>query len=298
MKKLIFLLFICLQTGAQTISFKGKLLDKETNKPVVYANISFLKMNAGISSLEDGTFNLEIDKKLLQEKIHISCLNYKDTIVLADNLQQKTLFLQPKSFELNEVVISKKVDRELEVNKIKARKVKTSMIGTADFPWTVARYFEFKKEYEKTPYLKNVIIFLSTRENRKAKFKVRVFSKDSITGFPKDDLIIENLIVDVSQKEKKVVLDLSKYDLEIPKKGVFISLERLNIPYNIYDYVFKYKDSISKKVKRVAPDFGAIPVYNEKRYMFKKGKWYSSENDIIYYKDKTLVPAISLTLSI
>jgi hypothetical protein len=126
---------------------------------------------------------------------------------------------------------------------------------------------------------------------------VRIYSKDSITGFPNEDLIKDNLIVSVGKKEQRIVLETSKYDIEIPKNGIFVSLERLNIPYNTYEDVYKYKDSISEKVTRVAPDFGGFPVFNEKRYSFKKGIWYAAEKDIIYYKGKTIVPAISLTLS-
>ena len=296
MKIIIFLLFICSQAFSQTINFKGKLLDKKTDEPIVYANISFLKTNTGISSLEDGTFSLEIEESLLKEKVHISCLNYKDTIVFAKELYNKTLFLEAKSFELDEVVISRKVDKEIIVNKIKKRKVKVALIGTGKFPWTVARYFEFKKEYKETPYLKNAIIFLSNREKRKAKFKVRVLTKDSIYDLPKDDLIKEILLVSVDEKDIKVVLDLSKYDIEIPEKGLFIALERLHIPENFYEDVFNYKDSISEKVIRVAPNFGGVLDGSFPKYVYRRGKWSSTKKGI-GYKEERIVPAISLTLS-
>jgi hypothetical protein len=68
MKKLIFLFFVSLQIFSQKVQFKGKLLDKNTSEPIAYANISFLKTNLGISSQENGAYNLEMDKKLLQEK--------------------------------------------------------------------------------------------------------------------------------------------------------------------------------------------------------------------------------------
>lgn len=261
----------------------------------MYANISFLKANTGISSDENGTFNLSIDKKLLNEKVHISCLNYKDTIVFAKELQKKILFLEPKKIELDEIVISKKVDREIVVSKIKKRKV--NLIGTFKNPWTVARFFDFNREYEETPYLKKIFIFLSKYDRRKAKIRIRIFSKDSITGLPKDDLVKENLIVDVTKKQRKIDFDMSRYDIEIPKTGFFIALERLHIPYNFYEDIFKYKDKPDEKVTRVAPDFGGVLVANEYSYTYIKGKWKSFKHNISSFKGKTLVPAISLTLS-
>ena len=47
----------------------------------------------------------------------------------------------------------------------------------------------------------------------------------------------------------------------------------------------------------MAPDFGGVAVFDEKRYTYRKGKWFSQEKEISYYKGKTIVPAISLTLT-
>ena len=96
-------LLVSLQVIGQQSIFKGKLADKISKEPVVYANISFFNSDKGISSQEDGTFRMYIDEKLLKSKIHISCLNYKDTVLLAEDLQGKTLFLEPKVIELDEL---------------------------------------------------------------------------------------------------------------------------------------------------------------------------------------------------
>ena len=93
MKKLLFFLFISTQLFSQRINFEGKLVDAKTQEPIVYANVSFLNSDKGISSNEDGTFLMNLNKKYLDSKVHISCLNYKDTVVVAKDLYKKTLFL-------------------------------------------------------------------------------------------------------------------------------------------------------------------------------------------------------------
>jgi hypothetical protein len=286
MKNIIFLLFICSQTYGQTINFTGKLLDKETNKPVVYANISFLKMNAGISSLEDGTFNLEIDKKLLQEKIHISCLNYKDTIVLVENLQQKTLFLQPKSFELNEVVISKRKNKKVIIDKVKRRvfPLHSNEIRL------IGKYFSNK--LENTFFIDRIDIYFPKRDSQKAKFRIRLFSVDELTGKPNEDVLNENIPISIEKGEKKVTLNLENYYLQFPKNGIYVVFEKLLIPENVYEWSFNNKN----KEKYYAPVIGLT---KSKEYInlnkicyFNKGNWYFVPDD------KSLsVPAISLTLS-
>ena len=206
MKKLIFLFFISSQMFSQNVQFKGKLLDKNTNEPIAYANISFVKTNLGISSQVNGVFNLEIDKQLLQEKVHISCLNYKDTILLAKQLQQKTLFLQPKSFELNEIIISKKVDRELVIDKYKRKELNSGFGALKNSPWIVTKFFDYNMEYKKTPYLKNVTFYIGEFPKAKSgKFRVRFFSVDSLTSKPKDDFIQNQIIVNVKKRELKLI---------------------------------------------------------------------------------------------
>ena len=298
MKKLLLLLFVCSNSFSQTINFKGKLLDKETNKPVVYANVSFLKSNIGISSLEDGTFNLEIDRKLLKEQLHISCLNYKDTVVLASSLQNKTLFLQPKSFELDEVVISRKVDREIVIDKYKRRDIKSSFGSTRGHPWIITKYFPYKEEYKNTPYLKEVwVYFGSVFDRQKSKFRIRFYKKDKETGKPSNDIIREGIIAFSRKIDGKVKVDVSEYDIELPREGLFIGLERLHIPYNFYEYNYTKEGSRKKYVsKSLAPSFGATYT-NDSIHIYSKGKWNDFYIPQKIYEGYQIQPAISLTLS-
>ena len=298
MKKLLLLLFVCSQSFSQTINFKGKLLDKETNKPVVYANVSFLKSNRGISSLEDGTFNLEIDRNLLKEQLHISCLNYKDTIVLASNIQNKTLFLQPKSFELAEVVVSRKVDRELVIDKYKRRDIKSSFGALRGHPWIITKYFPYKKKYKNTPYLNEIwVYFGSLISRKKSKFRIRFYKKDIKTGKPSDDIIREGILAFSRKIDGKVKVDVSKYDIEFPKEGFFIGLERLHIPYNFYEYSYKKEGSRKKYVsKSLAPSFGATYA-KDSILIYSKGKWRDFYFPQKIYEGYQIQPAISLTLS-
>ncbi|MGB0879773.1 MAG: carboxypeptidase-like regulatory domain-containing protein [Polaribacter sp.] len=298
MKKTILLFFICCQTFSQKTIFKGKLLDKETNKPVVYANISFLKSNQGISSQEDGTFNLKIDQKILKEKIHISCLNYKDTIVFAKNLQNNTLFLTLKEIELDEIVIAKKIDREFVVDKYRRRHIKSTFRGLDKYPTIISKYFNYNEAYKNTPYLKEVIVYFGAMiSRRKSKFRIRFFKVDLKTGNPSEDLIKNEIIAYSSKIDGKIKVDVSKFDIEFPKEGFFIGLERLHIPYNLYEFTYTIEGSKKKhKQINVAPNFGIIQTKDTMK-IFHKGKWFDFYYPSIFHKNMSIKPAISLTLS-
>lgn len=291
MKKIVLLLLCSSSLFGQKIILNGKLLDKDTGKPVVYANISFIDIQKGVSSLEDGGFSLEVTNEDLKRKVHISCLNYKDTIVQAKDLNKKIVYLTPESYQLEEIVLSnkRKKDLELELKKIRKKDLKIGFGGRVEKPWTIARYFEYEEKYEQTPYLKKITVFTKKYGRRKAKFRVRIFTKNELTGLPEEDLLKENIIVSMGKGDKKAQIDVSEYDIEMPKTGFFVALERLHIPYNFYEYKLKYKDGEVRKVMGVSPDFGSVAAKNEKLFTYLGGKWFSRKGKI--------VPAISVTLS-
>lgn len=298
MKKIILLFFISSQVFSQKINFKGQLLDKETKQPIVYANISFLKSNIGISSTEKGTFNLEIEKKLINEKIHISCLNYNDTIVFAKDLQNKTLFLKSKYIELDEIVISKKVDKELIVDKYKRKDIKSTFGASRDNPWIITKYFPFKDKYKNTPYLNEVWVYFGAMIMRKkSKFRIRFYKKDPKTNKPSIDLLNEDIIAYSRKIDGKVKINISKYNLIFPKDGLFIGLERIHIPYNFYEYNYTMEGSKKKYLaKAVSPSFGAT-YSKDTIFIFSTGKWRKFFSPKEFHKGNQIQPAISLTLT-
>lgn len=277
--------------GQRTL-FKGKLADVTNKKPVVYANISFLDSDKGISSTENGTFEMYISKAMLNSKVHISCLNYQDTIVLAKEVQGKTLFLTPKTMQLNEIVITKKVDRKVVLDRVRKKVVNMHSKGLR----MLAKYFPYDKKYSCCPYITKINIHFPKRQNRQSKFRFRIFSKDSITGMPKDDLLMENIPITISRGDTEVNLDLTAYDIEMPKNGFFIAFEKLFIPFNEYgmnpndpDSEVFYSPVVgiskSKGFKRVARNF-----------VYVKGKWISL-SFLEKGRMKGYVPAISVLLS-
>ncbi|MDD7913269.1 carboxypeptidase-like regulatory domain-containing protein [Polaribacter ponticola] len=298
MKKLLFFLLISSQLFGQKINFNGTLLDFETKEPVVYANISFLKTSLGISSLENGTFNLEIDEKLLQEKVHVSCLNYKDTIFLAKDIYNKVLYLKPKRFQLDEIVLSRKIDRELIIDKYKRKDIKGTFGGRQSSPWIVTKYFPYKKEYENISYLKEITVYFgSIFAREKSKFRVRLFKINNSTGFPSEDIISQEIIATSKKINGKVIIDVSKFDIEFPKDGFFVGLERIHIPYNFYEYKYTIQGSKKKHIaKAVAPSFGSVYT-KDTTFHFSKGKWRKFYFPTKMYKGNQIEPAISLKLT-
>ena len=294
MKKLFLLLFIGLQINAQKINFSGKLADKETKEPVVYANISFLENNKGISTSENGTFSMNLLEKYLNTKIHISCLNYKDSIVFAKDLYNKTFFLKPLNIVLDEITLAKSIEKNVVLGEVKntVQGVHTSGMRM------LAKYFPNDKRTKCCKFLEKIEIHFSDRkkQRKKAKFRIRLFNKDKKTGLPKDDILNVNLQIEIKEGQKVAFIDISSYNLEMPKTGLFIAFEKLFIPFNEYGK----NESDTENEFFYGPIIGYAKYRNRNRddniYTFVKGKWRLTPLSLIK-KMRKYAPAISLKLT-
>ncbi len=288
----IVLLFLCNSLFAQNIEFKGKLLDKENNSPVVYANISFLDSEKGISTTEEGTFSMYIQEKALNSKVHISCLNYKDTIVYAKFLLNKVFFLSPKAEILDEVVIQKRLEKSVVLDPVKRGIISMHSSGLR----MVAKYFPNTKKNKCCKYLRKVTIEFPRRSNKKSKFRFRIFDVDKKTGKPKSDLLLKNIPVTIDENQTQVELDITDHDIEMPEQGFFVAFEKLFIPFNKYG-----KDKNKPEEEGFySPIIGVTKskVFRKysRNFVYVKGKWM----ELPFTKKGRLrgyVPAISVTLS-
>jgi len=293
MKKITFIfLFFSTLIFAQNIEFKGKLLDNDTKEPIVYANLSFLDSNLGISTTEQGTFLMYIQEKYLNSKIHISCLNYKDTVVIAKDLLNKTLFLNSKSEVLDEVLLTKILDKQVVLDPIKKKIQNMHSSGLR----MIAKYFPNTKKNACCSYINRVEIQFPKRQNQQSKFRFRIFNKDEKTGLPKDDLLKESIPITINKGETSVFLDLENYGIEMPKNGFFIAFEKLFIPFNEYGQ----DENNEETGKFYSPVMGMTKSKEYKKvirnYIYAKGVWrdLSALNKGIL---KGYVPAISVTLT-
>ncbi len=105
--KFLSFLFVILplRTSAQALTtIQGQLFNKETNAPVVFANVH--TNGYGTSSNQLGRFTLSFNKELNDTVFTISCIGYETKQVAIKNIESEIkIFLVPKTEVLGEVVI-------------------------------------------------------------------------------------------------------------------------------------------------------------------------------------------------
>ena len=298
--KLFFALFSFLSLSAQTTQgiaqrneVKGFVID-ENNQPIPYVNIWVENENIGTTSDDKGffTINTSEDKILVFSSVGFEV---KKTTIQNDG----KVILKEAIYKLDEVLISKrKQEKEIEIGD--AQRIHHRQLS-GDKPWIYGKLFEQDTIYKKTPFIKK-IVFYSDSDKKGAKLKIRIFEfNDSIPG---NDLIEEDLIVTVNKGMKRNVIDVSKYNLLFPEKGIVIGLEWMIIQENRAD--FEYKDPKTKKLVKqedYAPSLVVNYSVKENAFTYSKGKWHRSKVFLTEKKskepwyNKIMMPAINLILT-
>jgi hypothetical protein len=104
----LLLLFLPHLLFSQTPAMRGVLLDRDTRNPVSNAHLRVRNTFHGSVSDRDGNFTLSLTK--LPAVLEISCLGYESITLEVVTIMEKpvTLFLTPRSYNLNPVTISDK----------------------------------------------------------------------------------------------------------------------------------------------------------------------------------------------
>jgi hypothetical protein len=295
-QRLLFLLLWA--TFSLSAQIKGVVKDSISGEAISYVNIWVENENTGTTSEEDGSFFLDTKEK---NNIIFSALGYKIKTI---NTHDSLIYLIPKVFQLNEVIVENKKNLNLiRVGSFKKGKIKL-YYGSGKNPTILAKKIEFSEEVSKHPFLKD-INFLSSCRIDKAKIILRFFELDE-NNMPGSDYLDENIIIEVKKGKNLNKIDLEKYNIKIPKRGIFIAFEWMIINENKYTFTYTVEEE-NNKIKHkdgltYQPVIGTIPSEN-KTWQFNKGKWFKREKHSrdnlknVNYIDKFGELAIQLTLT-
>lgn len=125
MKKIctLALFFLSFCAFSQSITVSGTIKDVLTSMPVESVSIGILGSNSGTISNEEGKFRITLPSK--NSTITFSHIYYKlENYLPKDNETEIVVYLEPKSFVLDEVVINQKPGKELLGDAVAASKKK------------------------------------------------------------------------------------------------------------------------------------------------------------------------------
>lgn len=286
LKYLFFILF-SISFSAQT---RGVVVD-ESGKPIPYVNIWVENENIGTTSEENGEFSIAASAN---KNLIFSILGFEKRIIKASEVSN--VIMKAVSFQLDEVVIA----RHFETKKIEIGTINNSVLEAFDNgPRIDVKFFPYEAAYKKTKFIKKVSILTDSRIDN-ATVKIHFYKADA-NGFPGEELLTKDYIVNIQKGVVRNGFDLTELNLKMPKSGLFIGFEKLLISKNKFEKTIVNSNTQKTSIQVI---YYPLVLYNylDRDYLFtfSGGKWNRQTNDKSQGasgKIKVYEPAINLVLT-
>lgn len=285
----ILFLFFAANVAAQT---KGVVKDSLTGNAIAYVSIWVENENIGTTSEENGEYQIGTNDK--NKNLIFSALGYQKKTVKVSESQ--IVLLSPSTFELDEVTINnKKEKKQLEIGKTK----NTIAEAFDNGPRMDAKFFPYYPEYKKTRWIQKAIILTDSRIDD-ATIKLHLYDVDE-NGFPGNELLSKDYIVTIKKGVTKNEIDLSDFNLEMPKTGIFVVFEKLLIKKNRVEKTIKNFNTNTTKIQTT---YAPLVLYNAVErdflYSFSGGRWLKRTREEMnpFSVSKTIYePSVTLILT-
>jgi len=271
---------------------KGVVKDSIDGKPIPFVTISVENENFGTTSEENGEFKIHVSDK--SKKLVFSALGFERKMVSISEVLE--VRLKPTALQLDEVVISKRFEtRQKEIGE-----PENSILETFDkAPRIDIKFFPYDPSYKKTRYLKQVVLVTDSKIND-ATFKIHFYGVGA-NGYPGEELLDKDFIVAVDKGVSKTRFNLSKFNLIMPKTGLFVGFEKLLIEKNsVEKTVMNYNTNEALPVTTYYPFMLYHNVKRDFQFAFIGGKWIRKSNpdqDNPAAKISIYEPAITIILT-
>lgn len=210
-------------TGIAQEIIKGKIIDSSTGNAIPYATVGLAKQNTGTNANEQGEFTISCQQPEIDTLI-ISCVGYV------------TNRASVKDFRANPILIL-----ILNIKRLKPVVIKNkwafSEVGTSKKTLAYGLTSTGSQSQAATkltaPFTNTFLQTLNIRTSKyggEGKFRVHVFDFDSVSKGPGDELT--DTVIEVNSKPGITTIDMLPYQISIPGKDFFVSVEWLRIPFN------------------------------------------------------------------
>jgi hypothetical protein len=249
-----------------------RVVDSLSKKPIAFATVSLIRSKLSISTESDGIFNIPGDLKLLRDTVLISAQGYgeyKNLLHKMDGLD--SIKLVTARISTSNIILKGK--KELVLNPFKAGEVNHfAGITTASTPFDfleLAQKFTLSASGAKLVRVKlkrlafvgiSYSDIISYKGLDFAKFRLRFYATDSLMGSPGKELI--NKIVEVEDRDnQEITIDLVKYNILIPGKSFFVSVEWIrNFVNQGFSKTLDNKSGLDKQIINFRPAIGVSAV--------------------------------------
>lgn len=203
------------------------VLDMDTKKPIPFANATFTNKNL-ITGGDycDETGLLKINSIHQFDNITFSCIGYKQRTINTQKIISDTITLSKEIINLNEVVISKYLKKDILTLGYNNSAKKFIVSGRKGIESVV---FIENPQNSLLP-IESFLFKIKRRDKFKTAVKIHFYNKNKQKFEPGEEMFAEDVICYLDENAKGTVeVNLKKYNLLLPIEGAFIGLEWLGI---------------------------------------------------------------------
>ncbi|WP_234736063.1 carboxypeptidase-like regulatory domain-containing protein [Tellurirhabdus bombi] len=243
---LYFLLFV-LSNGLAIgqVVIRGKIQSVDDGRPVPYALITDPQHRFGTYADTSGQFTARVPAGV--DTLLISCVGFLDTTVIISGLADKpVILLKAKETQLPEMIVRRRKPRIATLGALRRR---TTYVWGNCSGRNIEYALLIRNPRSLNGYL-NKIAYLIAREGiPTAPFRVRIYANNE--GEPGADLLPRSVIATARRGGNWCEVDLSDYNIRLPKEGVFVAMEWLATQNPKYHFSkgFKMPDGQQNKLE-------------------------------------------------
>lgn len=260
MFKIALLILISCQLGYSQITVKGKVLNQTDKKPIAYANIGIENTGFGTISNEDGSFSIQLPETNLKDTLRFSGIGFSQRTIPIQLLIDKEVivYLKEQVTQLNEVIVEAKKEKNktfvLGNRKSRGGTLETDTVYAGS---ATALLIENKNPIQKglsfPVYLQSARIRIFRNNLPSFKMRVRLYSVDSLTKGPGEDLLNKSVVVESGMKNGWLTFDLSKFNYVI-SGPFFVAFEFILTKTDREQIAKGYQDFIEQHPNRLRID--------------------------------------------
>ena len=199
----------------------GKLIDAETQEPIVFASIRIKNRALGVISNVDGSFKIPLKFKEYGDIIEISSMGYRTKEILIQDFlayELNNVRLQPATLELDEAIVTAKKKKKLTARQIVRRAIRSIPKNYPVEPFsTVGYYRDYQLDGLQYVNLNEAILEVFDEgfdAMDSVTTKVKIFDYQENTDFKRDTLALQSYNYQLKKGRKVKVIDkafLSSY---------------------------------------------------------------------------------------
>ena len=229
-KEIIITILFALVTMKMYTQQRLIVRDSLTQKPIAYTSVWFGNEAGGYTD-ESGMIEIPEGTK----QIRLSHICYETKIITKVTADLHTIFLVPRSINLDEVAISAKVPKRIKTTEVGLMKAKTQTKHKGANGFEMALFIPYDSTWTETPYIHSILasldytthwlVFTEIKTPIYATLRFDLRQTDAKTGAPKDESLIDGgIILPSGQKLGKDGISLTR-PIPFPQTGVFVVVE-------------------------------------------------------------------------